>query len=214
MTEESVRSRPRLLTSSVSHLLVWGREAHGTDDITELHPAAELHHGDIIVVVVGLEVGVEDDGLHRAVGGHMFVPSVMEAEEHLRHTDVSVATTPMMCNAEGDPGCCQVTPDTGPSFKSVDKSFTGKKPNLDVSRGHRDDAGVPPLGPKDVSGRQDPRGRQQGAGAKPPVLWDPRQVLHTQQNLPREQPRLGAPTPHDPLHLGRQGLRRAAAGWV
>lgn len=46
-----------------------GRQTHRTDELVKLHPLAELQQGDVIVVVVWLEVRMEDDLLHRSVGG-------------------------------------------------------------------------------------------------------------------------------------------------
>lgn len=80
--------------------------------------------------------------------------------------------------------------------------------------GHGDNAGVPPLGPQDVGCREDPGLGQQGPRAEPVVLWDPGQILHAEQNMPREQARLGTPTAHDPLHLKRERAGRLAAGWT
>lgn len=80
--------------------------------------------------------------------------------------------------------------------------------------GHRDDAGVPPLGPQDVGSREDPKLRQQGPRTKPAALWDAGQILHTEQNLPRKQTGPGTATSHDPFHLRGKSAGHAAAGWT
>lgn len=61
-------------------------QTHGTDQLVKLHPLAELQQGDVVIVVVWLEVRMEDDLLDRAVGGETFVPSIMDSEEHLEGT--------------------------------------------------------------------------------------------------------------------------------
>ncbi len=86
--------------------------------------------------------------------------------------------------------------------------------HLDVFRSHGDDAGVPPLGPQDVGSCEDPGLGQQGPRAEPAVLWDPGQILHTEQNLPGEQAGLGTAAAHDPLHLRGQRAGRTAAVWT
>lgn len=80
--------------------------------------------------------------------------------------------------------------------------------------GHGNDTGVPPQGPQDVGSCEDPGLRQQGPGAEPAILWDPGQVLHTEQDLPGEEARLGATTAHNPLHLRGERAGWLAAGWT
>ena len=84
---------------------------------------------------------------------------------------------------------------------------------LDMVWSHRDNTSVPPLGPQDVSGCDDPGIGQQGPRAKPAVLRNSRQIFHTQQHLPGEQTRLCAPTTNNPLHLRGENARWTAAGW-
>lgn len=85
--------------------------------------------------------------------------------------------------------------------------------DLDVFWVHGDDARVPPAGPQNVSCCEDPGLRQQGPGAKPPILWDPRQIFHTEQNLPGEETRFCTTASHDPLNLRRERAGGPAAGW-
>ncbi len=62
------------------------RKTDGTDGLAEVHLLRQPQQRDVIVVVVGLEAWMEEDFLHRAIGGQMFVSSVMEAEENLEDT--------------------------------------------------------------------------------------------------------------------------------
>lgn len=39
-------------------------QTHWLDELIKLHPLAEPHQGNIIVIVVGLEVWVEDNLVH------------------------------------------------------------------------------------------------------------------------------------------------------
>lgn len=80
--------------------------------------------------------------------------------------------------------------------------------------GHRDNAGVPPLGLQDMGSCEDPKLRQQGPRTKPAALWDAGQILHTEQNLPRKQTGPSAATSHDPFHLRGESAGHTAAGWT
>ena len=83
-----------------------------------------------------------------------------------------------------------------------------------MSGGHRDDAGVPSLGPQDMGRREDPGLRQQGPRAEPVILRDPGQIIHAEQNMPREQAGLSTPTANNPLRLTGERSGRPAAGWT
>lgn len=48
----------------LSYLEVWRRQTHRTDELVELHPLAQPQQRDVVVVVVGFEVWMEDDSLH------------------------------------------------------------------------------------------------------------------------------------------------------
>lgn len=71
---------------------------------------------------------------------------------------------------------------------------------LDMFGHHSDHSVVPSLGPQDMGCCKDPGLRQQGPRAKPAVLWNPGQILHTEQNLPGEKARLGVATSYNPFH--------------
>lgn len=58
-------------------------QTHWLDELIKLHPLAEPHQGNIVVIVVGLEVWVEDNLVHWTIGGREFVPSIMESKEYL-----------------------------------------------------------------------------------------------------------------------------------
>lgn len=60
---------------------------------------------------------------------------------------------------------------------------------------------------------EDPGLRQQGPGAEPTVLRDPRQILYAEQNLPGEQTGFCAAPAHDPLHLRGERAGGPTAGW-
>lgn len=47
-----------------THHVVWWREAHWLDEVIKLRPLTEPQQGNVVVVVVGLEVRVEDDLVH------------------------------------------------------------------------------------------------------------------------------------------------------
>lgn len=82
----SVQYSVQYFLQYLSYLARQWWQTHRTDELIKLHPLAELQQGNVIVVVVGLEVWMEDDSLHRAVGGQTFVPSIMDTEEHLEDT--------------------------------------------------------------------------------------------------------------------------------
>lgn len=88
-----------------------------------------------------------------------------------------------------------------------------KQSDLDMFRGHGDDTGVPPPRPQDVSCCEDPRVRQKGPRAEPVVFRDSGKILHTEQNLPREQASLCTVTAHDSLEMMGKGAGGPATGW-
>lgn len=71
-------------SAAASHLWVRWRQTDGSDQLVHLYPLAQPQQGDVIVVGVGLEVRMEDDQVHRAAGGHVFVLDSVESEEHLK----------------------------------------------------------------------------------------------------------------------------------
>lgn len=85
--------------------------------------------------------------------------------------------------------------------------------NLDMLGHHSDHGVVPSLGPQDMGCCEDPGLRQEGPRAKPAGLWNPGQILHTEQNLPGEKARLGVATSYDPFDESGQRARRTATGW-
>lgn len=81
----------RVFNERVSHLVRRG-ETDRTDDFIEPHPLPQLQQGDVVVVVVGLEVWMEEDLLHRAVGGKAFVSDIMETKEDLEDKELQSGT--------------------------------------------------------------------------------------------------------------------------
>lgn len=68
----------------MTHLCVRRWETDRTDELVKLHPLTQPQQGDVVVVVVGLEVRVEEDLVHGAVGGPTFVSGVVETKEDLK----------------------------------------------------------------------------------------------------------------------------------
>lgn len=48
---------------STHHVVRW-RETHWLDEVIKLRPLTEPQQGNVVVIVVGLEVWVEDDSVH------------------------------------------------------------------------------------------------------------------------------------------------------
>lgn len=68
----------------MTHLCVRQWETDWTDELVKLHPLTQPQQGDVVVVVVGLEVRVEEDPVYGEVGGPTFVSGIMETKEDLK----------------------------------------------------------------------------------------------------------------------------------